>query len=210
VILYANGDSHTDGMDLKPHQKFINIVAEHYKINLINDAIPGASNKRIHRTTKEYLETNRPDLIIIGWSSWEREEWVHDNTYYNVNSSGVSKIPADLEIRYKEWVAEQNDITLNEKSKHWHDIIYNFHLTLTESKIPHVFFNCMYNFFDISENQKKDWHNCYIGPYDNDSSYYWYLHNQGYASDKWYHYGPEGHAGWACKLIDYIKEHNII
>jgi hypothetical protein len=55
-----------------------------------------------------------------------------------------------------------------------------------------------------------NWNNQYIGPYDNDSSYYWHLKNQGINADKWYHYCAAGHAECAKLLINYIKEYNLL
>jgi hypothetical protein len=210
MMLYVNGDSHSHGVGVAIHERFSNIVAHEFNQDTINDAKVGASNQRILRTTQQYLETHRPSLVLIGWSTWEREEWYYQNQYYDVNSSGHTGLPVELQEKYKEWVTKQTPETLNIKSQQFHDQIYQLHQELEQKNIKHLFFNCMYNFFNISDNQKKDWNNCYIGPYDNDSSYYWYLNNQGYVSDEWYHFGSHGHAEWARKLINYIKEHNII
>lgn len=210
MIVYVNGDSHSYGIGVETHERFGDIVAREFNQNTINDAKVGASNQSILRTTRQYLKTHRPELVLIGWSTWEREEWYYQNQYYNVNSSGHTRLPVELQEKYKEWVTHQTPETLNIKSQQFHNQIYQLHQELEQNNVKHLFFNCMYNFFNISDNQKKDWNNCYIGPYDNNSSYYWYLNNQGYVSDKWYHFGSDGHAEWACKLINYIKEHNII
>jgi hypothetical protein len=201
-MIYFNGDSHTYGIDLDPEQRFSNLVAQHFDHQLINSAKIGASNTRILRTTKQYLETNKPDLVVIGWSTWEREEWKHRGQYYDVNSSGHDVLPEELETQYKSWVSEQNEDTLKIKSDYWHNQIYNFHLALLKNKQSHLFFNCMYNFFDANT---QDWHGCYIGPYDTKQSYYWYLNSLGHKSDQWYHYKADGHRAWAELLIDTIK-----
>jgi len=210
MMLYVNGDSHSYGSGVESPNKFSDIVAQEFTYDIVNDATAGASNQRILRTTYDYLKSRNPNLVLIGWSSWEREEWNHQEQYYNVNSSGHDELPDELQTYYKEWVTQQTQETLNIKSQQWHNQIYQLHQELEQKNINHLFFNCMYNFFNILDNQKKDWNNCYIGPYDNDSSYYWYLHNQGYISDNWYHFGSDGHAAWARKLINYIKDHNII
>jgi hypothetical protein len=207
MILYVNGDSHSHGMRLPPNEKFSSIVADAIGYEAVNVAQSGASNARIMRTTQEYLDNNVPDLILIGWSTWEREEWFYQDQYYNVNSSGHDPLPADLQQLYKHWVIEQTADTLHAKSQHWHNEIFKLHSELVQKNIKHVFFNCMYNFFQTDNQQ--DWSTTFIGPYDNNSSYYWWLTQQGFQADSWYHFGADGHRAWATRLIDYIQENNI-
>ena len=209
MILYVNGDSHSQGMGVHLHESYPVIVAKEFGLDIVNEAQTGASNARILRTSKEYLASQQtPDLIVIGWSTWEREEWQYENTYYNVNSSGHDPLPKILEHSYKKWVIEQTPEMLNKKSSHWHKEIFQFHKELLQKNIKHVFFNCMYNFFQIKD--KLDWDINFIGPYDNDSSYYWWLTQQGYESDKWYHFRASGHQAWGDRLISYIKEHKLL
>ena len=204
MILYVNGDSHSAGVGAD--KNFAQHLANRFNLTLVNQASVGASNQKIIRTTREYLENNTPALVVIGWSTWEREEWLHQGQYYNVNSSGSESLPKELEEQYKTWVQEQNSDTMDTKSQHWHQEIYKLHQEL--DSIPHVFFNCMYNFFSIQ--QQLNWNNRYLGPYNNDSSYYWYLKNHGYKTDEWYHYGADGHEIWAQVLINYIESNKII
>lgn len=208
MILYLNGDSHSYGINLEDHCKFGNIVAEKFSMNLINQSKIGASNNYIVRTTKEYLKSNSPELIIIGWSSWEREEWFYQDQYFNVNSSGHDVLPPELETEYKNWVTTQTNETLNKKSQIWHDTIYEFHRELKKEKIAHVFFNCMYDFFAVTN--RSDWNHNHVGPYDNNQSFYWHLKNQGFTSDQWYHYGADANLSWASFLINHIQKHDII
>jgi len=209
MILYVNGDSHSQGVGVQIHENYPVIVAKEFGLDIVNDAQSGASNARILRTSKEYLASQQtPDLIVIGWSTWEREEWQYQNQYYNVNSSGHDPLPKILEHSYKKWVIEQTPEILNKKSLHWHKEIFQFHKELLQKNIKHIFFNCMYNFFQIQD--KLDWDMNFIGPYDNDSSYYWWLTQQGYKSDKWYHFKASGHQAWGDRLISYIKEHKLL
>ena len=209
MILYVNGDSHSQGVGVQIDESYPVIIAKEFGLDIVNEAQSGASNARILRTSKEYLTSQQtPDLIVIGWSSWEREEWQYENTYYNVNSSGHDPLPKILEHSYKKWVIEQTPEILNKKSLHWHKEIFQFHKELLQKNIKHIFFNCMYNFFQIED--KLDWDMNFIGPYDNDSSYYWWLTQQGYESDKWYHFRASGHQAWGNRLISYIKEHKLL
>ena len=209
MILYVNGDSHSQGVGVQIDESYPVIIAKEFGLDIVNEAQSGASNARILRTSKEYLASQQtPDLIVIGWSTWEREEWQYENTYYNVNSSGHDPLPKILEHSYKKWVIEQTPEMLNKKSLHWHREIFQFHKELLQKNIKHIFFNCMYNFFQIED--KLDWDMNFIGPYDNDSSYYWWLTQQGYESDKWYHFRASGHQAWGNRLISYIKEHKLL
>ena len=209
MILYVNGDSHSQGVGVQIDESYPVIIAKEFGLDIVNEAQSGASNARILRTSKEYLASQQtPDLIVIGWSTWEREEWQYENTYYNVNSSGHDPLPKILEHSYKKWVIEQTPEILNKKSSHWHKEIFQFHKELLQKNIKHIFFNCMYNFFQIED--KLDWDINFIGPYDNDSSYYWWLTQQGYESDKWYHFRASGHQAWGNRLISYIKEHKLL
>jgi hypothetical protein len=207
-MLYVNGDSHSYGIGVDATETFAHSVANKFNLNLINQSKIGASNQRIIRTTQEYLKTNIPNLVLIGWTTWEREEWIHEEKYYDVNSSGHNGLPAELENRYKVWVIDQTSDTLDTKSQYWHKEIYNLHLDLQKKNIPHLFFNCMYNFFKIVN--YVDWKHNYVGPYENNYSYYWYLKNLGFAADKWYHYKKDGHYAWAKLLIEHIENHDII
>ena len=209
MILYVNGDSHSHGMHLNPDEKFSNIVAKEFGFNVINAAQIGASNASILRTTRKYLASGTtPDLILIGWTTWEREEWYYQNQYYNVNSSGHDQLPKELQELYKNWVIEQTPEMLNAKSMHCHNQIFEFHQELTQKNIKHLFFNCMYNFFQ--PNEQREWGTNFIEPYNNEASYYWWLTKQGLSSNNWYHFDADGHAAWAKRLIKYIQEEKII
>ena len=80
MFIYANGDSHTASWS------YIDVIGKHFDAEYINQAVNGSSNESIIRRTRNYLKHNTPDLIIIGWSTWEREEWQYKDKYYCVNS----------------------------------------------------------------------------------------------------------------------------
>jgi len=203
MLLYANGDSHT-----APDFGYVNIVAKKFDCVLINHAQNGSSNASILRRTREYLEHTTPDFIVVGWSTWEREEWYHNDRYYTVTASGTDSVPEKLVSRYKQWVTQQTSARWREKSKEWHDRIYLFHLELNKKNIRHLFFNCMYGF--LTTNDMYDWTNAYVEPYDKDHSFYQYLKNKGLCPDEWYHYEADGHKVWAEFLINYITENKLI
>lgn len=207
-MIVFNGDSHTAGINTTALDRFSNLVASAFDADAVNLAKVGASNARILRTTQAYLADHAVDLVVIGWSTWEREEWKYQNSYYDVNSSGHDVLPPALLDRYKTWVIDQTPDSLTVKSQKWHEDIYKFHLELEQKKIKHMFFNCMYNFFRPAT--VYNWNDQYIGPYDNNSSYYWHLKNQGIQADKWYHFDSDGHRVWADLLIDHINQYKLL
>ena len=67
-IICANGDSFTSQYYLNPvKNRWTNQVGV-----TKNLALPGGSNERIFNTTIHYLNSNIPDILIIGWTDWGR------------------------------------------------------------------------------------------------------------------------------------------
>ena len=76
--IVVNGDSFT-------HERHF-AVGEDYKektwahsIGAKNIALGGCSNERIFYSTIEYLNEHRPDVLIIGWTSFDRYYITHTN-----------------------------------------------------------------------------------------------------------------------------------
>lgn len=238
MIVYVNGDSHSAGAEAlnlhafaeddglyyglgrKPHPDNLavsygcNIANELYAI-LHCDAESASSNERILRTTKDYLKDNRPDLVIIGWSTWEREEWIYEGRDYQVTASGTDDVPDALKNQYKQWVIDQSDPdVINEKLIRIHERVIDLHIKLEDQKIPHLFFNAFQSFNNI-RNLKHlgaetiDWNGCYIGPYDESLTYYNWLTAQGFqtANEHSYHFRADAHRAWADFLIqNYVQK----
>jgi hypothetical protein len=238
LIIYVNGDSHSAGAEAlnlhafaeddglyyglgrKPHP---DNLAVSYGCNIANelfavlhcDAESASSNARILRTTHEYLSNSpKPDLVIIGWSTWEREEWFHDGKDYQVTASGTDDVPDVLKEQYKQWVIQQStpDI-INNKLIKIHERIIDLHIKLEDLKIPHLFFNAFQSFSNIRNlkhmgAEPVDWNGCYIGPYDEDLTYYNWLKAQGFqtANEYSYHFRADAHRAWADFLLqNYIQ-----
>lgn len=182
-----------------------NLIAKKLNATLHCHARSAGSNDRVMRTTKEYLQDNKPDLIIIGWSTWEREEWYNkdDNTWYQVNGSGIDSVPKEWEQRYKEFII---NIDWLQKTIEAHQKIWEFHGFLTYKKIPHLFFNCDLTLSAIPEKNLPmyEWHHSYIDPYSTTFSYANYLQSIGCKPNKYLHFGPDGHAKWAEFLFPYL------
>jgi len=182
------------------------VLANTFHAVLHCHARSAGSNFRIIRTTKEYLQNNKPNLIIIGWSTWEREEWYNedDNVWYQVGASGHDSVPKKWSDRYKQFVINAN---WSEKTKFWHEEIWNFHQYLNTLSIPHLFFNCDHTFFSLTADsnfETYDWGLNYIEPYSPIFSYSKYLSAEGHKHTKWNHFFADGHAKWAEFLLPHL------
>jgi hypothetical protein len=247
TILYVNGDSHSaaaevagpwafaedDGMywglGRQPHPDNLRAsygceLANHLNAILVCDAESASCNARIIRTTKDWINANSDQLndvfIVIQWSTWEREEWFHDNTWYQVNASGADIVPEELKNRYKQFVIDVDWTRCTESA---HCDIWEFHCYLNELKIPHLFFNGNTHFGGfklennlpvpiIAEHERKDWGVSYINPYDVAFTYNFILKDQGFSTvnPDSYHFGADAHCFWGEYLLQYIKNNNLI
>jgi len=226
MLLYVNGDSHSAGAELvkdyffaeddnryrhygrTPHPEAIPKTFGHHLSKKLNagyflDAESASSNDRILRTTQLFLgeKIRKPRTIVIGWSSWEREEFWHTDRYYQFTASGTDSVPEELELDYKIWVAEQTNDTLRIKHIYWHNKIWDFHQELVEKNVKHLFFNAMQN-FNPGWVESKDWQGSYIEPYDNNWVYINWAKQQGFLTANFFgsHYGEDAHKAWAREL----------
>jgi len=211
VNLYVNGDSHSAGHDAGgPSHSYGKHIADWLNAEFVCDAVAGCSNDSIISRTLTYLENNTPDYIIIGWSTWERETWRHDDISYNITASGTDTVPPELREQYKQWVVDSVTPEFQHHKEENHTKIWQLHQLLNSKNIPHLFFNCYSHFhYVITHNKLRyEWDNCYVDPYDQWSTYYFWLERKGYASanSKYYHYGADAHAAWAEFLLPYIKK----
>jgi hypothetical protein len=234
--LYVNGDSHTAAaeavntyafaeddpalfyMGRVPHPDNLAVswcrkVSDALKSVLHCDAESASSNQRIMRTTRDWIEKNKPWLsetvMIIQWSTWERQEWLIDGTYYQINASGIDDVPVSHQEQYKQFVATVDWTQVTEQA---HQDIWNFHLELQELGIKHVFFNGNNHFGDIDIEKRKDWLNCYIRPYDPASTYNQRLLDNGFdtvAPNSW-HFGKDAHRFWGRFMLQYCIDNQLM
>jgi hypothetical protein len=233
MILYANGCSHTAaaeavvreafavddgkaGINRRPHPlnlaaSWCTKLAEKLNAELVCDAESASSNDRILRTTQSWLENNADKLsqtfVVIQWTTWEREEWLHNGVWYQVNASGADWVPPELRQRYKEYVINHD---YRAKTQEWHTKIWDLHCQLTNSNIPHLFYNGWSTFSDIQN--RHPFGTNYLGPYNRDLSYNSVLINNNFewVSPNHYHFGANGHCFWAEYLLQYINDNNLI
>lgn len=212
MILYVNGDSHSCGADLTNQDLSWPIVlSTQLNLKLLNQAKSGTSNPRILRVTQEFIEQNYDNIqdyfIVIGWTSWEREEWLHNGKYYDVNAGGHDALPADLEHQYKNWVMQQDDDARKYKSAELQEKIFKLHQELCGLKVKHLFFNALMPFL---HNTTVSWGKNYLEPYNNDLSYYWYLKNHGWYPTTNNHHLEDAQVIWADVLKNYIENNNLL
>ena len=223
MILYVNGDSHSAGAEAVnsycfaeddplyralgriPHPdneraSYGCLLANELGAILHCDAESASSNARIIRTTRDYLANEgRPDAVIIGWSTWEREEWLLDNRYWQVNAGGVGHDwPEEIKERYKKYIVQ---IDWDRYERAAHDEIFAFHNELTNLEIPHLFFNC---YSDFQNQVMQDWNGCYVEPYDPDMTYWKWLTDNGFESNQSYHFRADAHRKWAEFLLPHL------
>jgi hypothetical protein len=234
MILYVNGDSHAAGAECvnsyswasdddmywglgqQPHPDNLRAsfgceLANHLGAILICEAQSGCSNDRIMRTTRSWIEQNPTALtdtvMVIQWSTWEREEWLHNDVYYQVGASGTDSVPQELQEKYRHYVV---GLDWPEKTRQAHDQIWRFHQELLDQRIRHVMFNGNTDFGQAQN--RMDWNRNYIGPYQPDQTYNRVLRNNGFqtVTPASWHFGPNAHCFWAEYLLQYINNNNLI
>lgn len=234
MLLYVNGDSHTAGAEAvnthafacddplywalgrQPHPDNLRASYGCQLANLMNavlhcDAESASSNHRIIRTTWDYVKKHTPDFVVIGWSTWERKEFVDPETgiAWQVNAGGVGEDwPSWLKKLYPKYIAEINWSTEMASA---HRKIHQFHLDLDRQGIKHLFFNT-YNHFDPAVVEHRyTWNNSYIDPYDSKGTYYAWCIQQGFRTigPNSYHFGPAAHAAWAEFLYTKIVHNEL-
>jgi hypothetical protein len=234
MILYVNGDSHAaaaecvnphawaedDGMywglGQQPHPDNLRAsfgceLANQLSAVLICEAQAGGSNDRIIRTTRSWIEQNQSVLhdtfLVLQWSTWEREEWLHEGHYYQVGASGTDSIASALQEKYRHFIL---GLDWAEKTRLAHDQIWRFHQELAEQNIRHVMFNGNSD-FEQSQN-RMNWNNTYIRPYDAEYTYNSVLRSNGFetVNSKSWHFGPNAHCFWANYLLQYINDNKLL
>jgi hypothetical protein len=234
MMLYVNGDSHTAAAEAvvahafaeddsalfylgrAPHPDNLTVswgkqLSLALKAALRCDAESASSNERIMRTTRSWLASggkDHPDqLVIIQWSTWEREEWLHNNTYYQVGASGTDSVPAELAEKYRNYVI---GVDWEQKRSQAHAAIWQFHLELKDLGVRHIFFNGNNDFSTIQDH--KDWGTNYVAPYDPTMTYDAIIRSKGIqtvAPNSW-HFGADGHNGFFRFILDYAIKHKFV
>lgn len=233
MILFVNGDSHAAAAEAvnpyafaeddstlsylgrTPHPanlavSWSRLLSLTLKAGFHCAAESASSNTRILRTTRDWLRQQRgldDILVIIQWSTWEREEWLYDDIYHQVGASGTDGVPATAAERYRNYII---DIDWQQKTQEAHREIWEFHLELEQQNIKHIFFNGNNDFSQITDHH--DWGLNYIGPYDAKQTYDSIIRAQGIdtvAPNSW-HFGKDGHSYFHRFMLQYIIANKFI
>jgi hypothetical protein len=234
LILYVNGDSHTAGAEAVnsyafaqddprlyhlgriPHPENLAVswgrcLANTLKAGFYCDAESASSNARIIRTTRDWTKINRnkEKLIIIQWSTWEREEWQYNGILYQVNGSGIDHVPQEAQERYRNYII---GLDWQEKTRQAHKDIWAFHQELIGMDAPHIFFNGNNDFSAIPTAERFNWGDSYIDPYEPAGTFSAKIQAAGIdtVTPKSYHFGQDGHSFWHKYMLNYVIKNNRI
>ena len=201
-MIYINGDSHSAGAELvdgccfaaddrryiawgsRAHPEAIPLTFGYKIAQALNqpffmDAESASSNDRILRTTRQFVEQtqNKSKLFcVIGWTTWDREEWEYQDGHIQITASGIDSVPESMQGEYKECVINQTREELRRKRKLWTKQIMEFSQELVEQDIKHIFFHT-YDYID-------------------------YLKKQGYQTiNDGEHFGIDAHTAWFKHLL---------
>jgi hypothetical protein len=234
MILYVNGDSHTAGAEAVNAHAFAEDDPELYHLGRLPhpenlqvswgkllslalnagfqcEAESASSNARILRTSRAWLAERKNSLerklVVIQWSTWEREEWEYNGVTYQINGSGIDHVPQEAQERYRNYVI---GLDWRQKTEQAHRNIWQFHQELVDQNIPHVFFNGNNDFSRIQD--RRDWGVNYIGPYDPSGTYHARLQAAGIETvmPDSYHYGRDGHTWWFKYLLNYLMTNKFV
>jgi hypothetical protein len=235
VILYVNGDSHTAAAEAVNVHAFAEDDPKYFYLGraphpdnlqvswgkLLSLALQAgfhcsaesaSSNSRILRTTREWLD-GRTDindlLVIIQWSTWEREEWFDEESkqYFQVNASGIDHVPQAWQEKYRQYIM---GIDWQTKTEEAHNQIWAFHKELEAKGIKHIFFNGNNNFSKIKD--QKVWDMCYVAPYEPTMTFDAIVRKQGIetvAPDS-YHFGKDAHSFFNRFMLQYVITNKFI
>jgi hypothetical protein len=173
-----------------------------------------ASNFWIEHHVRHFLASaDPPTLLIVGWTSFEREEWPAGDEFISLsNLINPSMLPEMMRARYQAWESSNTYEKKLNLGKYWHQKIHDLHLELRSRSVPHLFWFTYNNFSDPAMGVDiQDWHDNFFLPYDSLGTMYSYLIAQGCQPPDYdpYHFDIAAHRIWANALIEHIKEHNL-
>lgn len=219
ITLYVNGDSHTAGTYKNYFSNLEEcataLLAKKYNLNYINRARAGGSNARIIRITKQNLEQLDPNstVIFIGWSTFERTEWVEDGIWHQICGQPWYNVSDSLKSKWQEYIAWSSDL------KNYYQLtvdcqkeIYDFHCWLKDHKFAHRFYHAN-EFFNLEANDKIFWpDNLWVknSPYSGNFSFTNYSQSNKFQPDDYFHFDYQAHKLYADllenDLNDMLKE----
>jgi len=209
----------SDNEDYRLKHSWPGQLAELFDCNEFeNDAFPGGSNKRILRTTTDWILYNKdrhPDLfVVVGWTYHSRFElWNEENKcykQYNPNTRGLDKDEKMFIDSY--WRNTYNDY---ERISEYLHCVINLQALLKYYKIDFLFFNAIQDLDGLAKFDMTIF-NHLLDQIDRERYYCLYKGTfNTWDEEKKYTRGPdfhplaEGHAGWAKVLYNLINENGL-
>lgn len=204
--LLANGCSHMEGSEADT--SVCEIFANELQMEYTNIAKGGGSNKRILRTTIEYIEKfGKPDFVLIGWTTHERFEFSFDGVLQDYTLSKQSdnedlqKFYRYADLHLADWEIGKEETVLCQ---------YLLQLYLESNSINYLYCN-MFNSIP------KDYQSLLWNKINKDK---YYLHNtslieeamieftEGWSDTK-HAVDPKIHESMTNKLLDYYRRHYV-
>lgn len=178
-FLYTNGCSWTAGNGIEQDPQFSNlpeherwnklnqlswpkILSEKYNVQVLNEALGAASNKRMVRTTVDFLQNYKGDyeklFVVLGWTTVDRNElyleegekkgWILFNSTQPVSTHGASWLHGFSKDFVKAVDNWQKDYLLDIYTgyERYHQFFLEMYLMknlLENLKIKYVFFNSL-------------------------------------------------------------------
>lgn len=221
LSIFVNGDSHTAKTYQDGRPTASEILAKKYDCHYENQALPGASNQRIIRTTLERVRHLDPEstLILIGWSSFERTEWFFRGQWHQISGHDEYEVHpelATLRIQHTDswWSEDNHECWRRQADQHW--AIWVFHQLLHDLGFSFLFYQgCQTFFFDGCPQQDLDFklswiqdtwaHDPYVQVTESnerlvDSFSHFAARNGFQHVDNNAHFGADAHEAWAQYL----------
>ena len=204
TTIYVNGEGTSLGIQAGGlSNSYGNIIAQNLNAVLVCDAMSDQTNEQIAKRTLDYAINNKDSFIVVGWNTWEVENFDYDGTSY-VFSGGCNEndYPKELRKKYTEWKKDlysEDRIAISEKKNH--DVIWELHCRLTDLGVKHLFFNILAHFSTITD--KKKWGNNFVYPYVMGNTMHKFCKNS--SSDD-FHFNSLDHIKWAEFLLPKLNE----
>jgi hypothetical protein len=218
MILFSNGCSFLtprpkDGVDTFTSK----MVAENYKMQLVNLAMGGRGNTRIGFSTKVWLEQNKDEDVfaVIGWSSAVRNDYITDDGWKKGRVPGT-------DLTWRTWKTLDNvsfirshkgwDIE-NNLSMNFLDNVFDLQNYFERKRIPYVMYNSLPNDFGNGTGDFEVIRNAinmdrFFNP--TVSHFEFISDNNLIVSPDDPHPSAEGHKQWAEQLQEFIDANDLL
>jgi lysophospholipase L1-like esterase len=216
MLLFTVGDSFTYGEELEhPEQHaWPVLVAKELGYDLINRGRPAASNDYMIKEVIKSVTKNRPDLVIVAWSSAGRTEFSDHLGVYSVWPGSNLNVWNAPELAHRKQLVKYITVynNLQHEYRRWLRNVVLLQSFLRDQSIDYRFVNTFDNL--IRGNKYIAWSPEYTQLIDTDKFIGW--PNTGFM--EWAYgtpHGPgghpleEGHQLIAENIVRYIKDHQL-